>query len=297
MSKTPSREPPPTRADVPASSEAWAEEVLQALARQGDAPFDIAEGALALAAFDSPTDRLAFYRDHLSTMERDLADAMTKAEADSPDAALRLVAINHVLFGLHGYSGDTDTYDDLQNANIIRVMDRRRGLPVALGILMMHLARSQGWDMHGLDFPGHFLLRFEVEGERIIVDPFHGGVPLDAPALRALLKATAGNDAELQARHYEPVSDRDVLLRLQNNIKLRLIKDQRVEEAAHIVESMLLLAPDRPTLWRESGLMNAHIGKVRTAIAALETYLQKETRDSPRREVATLVDELRSSLH
>ena len=123
MSKTPSREPPPTRADVPASSEAWAEEVLQALARQGDAPFDIAEGALALAAFDSPTDRLAFYRDHLSTMERDLADAMAKAEADSPDAALRLVAINHVLFGLHGYSGDTDTYDDLQNANIIRVMD------------------------------------------------------------------------------------------------------------------------------------------------------------------------------
>ena len=43
--------------------------------------------------------------------------------------------------------------------------------------------------------------------------------------------------------------------------------------------------------------MNAHIGKVRTAIAALETYLQTETRDGPRREVATLVDELRSSLH
>jgi hypothetical protein len=43
--------------------------------------------------------------------------------------------------------------------------------------------------------------------------------------------------------------------------------------------------------------MNAHIGKIRTAIAAFETYLQKETRDSPRREVATLVDELRSSLN
>ena len=51
MRKTPSRDPSP-RADVPVSSEAWAEEILQGLARQGDAPLDIAEGALALAAFE-----------------------------------------------------------------------------------------------------------------------------------------------------------------------------------------------------------------------------------------------------
>ena len=60
MRKTPSRDPSP-RADVPVSSEAWAEEILQGLARQGDAPLDIAEGALALAAFDFPTDRLVFH--------------------------------------------------------------------------------------------------------------------------------------------------------------------------------------------------------------------------------------------
>ncbi|MDF1747505.1 MAG: transglutaminase-like domain-containing protein [Alphaproteobacteria bacterium] len=295
--KSASKKSSATKARAAPSSEVWAEDMLQALARQEDGAFDIIEGALALAAFDSPSDRLVFYREHLTTMVQDVADAISKADSDSVDAMQRLTVINQVLFGLHGYSGDTETYDDLQNANIIRVIDRRRGLPVALGILMMHLARAQGWEMRGLDFPGHFLLRFECEGERIIVDPFHGGVSLDAPALRALLKATAGNDAELQSHHYEAVSDRDVLLRLQNNIKLRLIKDQRVEEAVHIVESMLLLAPDRATLWRESGLMNAHIGKVRTAIAAFETYLQKETRDSSRREVATLVNELRSSLN
>jgi len=273
--------------------EDWAERTLIALGQIEPEAFDVMQGALALAAFDSPTDRIDVYRSHLDTMIKDVA-AVAPVEGGVRE---RLAALNHVLFGLHGYAGDRDTYDDLQNANIIRVIDRRRGLPVALGILMMHLARSQDWDMRGLDFPGHFLLRLECDGERVIVDPFHGGAALDAPELRALLKATAGNDAELQAHHYDTVSDRDVLLRLQNNIKLRLIKEQRVEEAANIVESMLLLAPDRAVLWRESGLMNAHIGKVRTAIAAFETYVIKETRDAPKREVATLIKELRASLN
>lgn len=273
--------------------EAWAEATLRRLAEAGDGALDILDGALALAAFDAPTERLAGYRDHIARMERDLATAAGEAD----DAELRLAALNHVLFGLHGYAGDADTYDDLQNANMIRVIDRRKGLPVALGILMLHLARSQGWEMHGLDFPGHFLLRLDAPGERLIVDPFHGGVALDAPALRALLKATSGAGAELEAKHYDAISDRDVLIRLQNNIKLRLIQARRVEEALNIVDSMLMLAPDRISLWREAGLMNAHIGKTRTAIDAFETYIAKETRSEPRREAEALVGELREKLN
>lgn len=279
--------------DVDMTGEAWAEDTLRRLAEAGGSTLDILDGALALAAFDAPTERLAGYRDHIARMEQDLAEIA----GDADDAASRLAALNHVLFGLHGYAGDAETYDDLQNANMIRVIDRRKGLPVALGILMLHLARSRGWDMHGLDFPGHFLLRLDAPGERLIVDPFHDGAALEAPALRALLKATTGAAAELEAVHYEAIPDRDVLLRLQNNIKLRLIQARRVEEALNVVDSMLLLAPDRVALWREAGLMNAHIGKTRTAIDAFETYIAKETRSEPRREVEALVGELRGKLN
>ncbi len=38
-------------------------------------------------------------------------------------------------FAEHRYHGDTLTCHDLQNANPMRVIDRRKGLPVALGIL------------------------------------------------------------------------------------------------------------------------------------------------------------------
>lgn len=278
-------------ADLPPD---WAEQVLRPLAEAGDAPVDLMLSALALASFDAPVSRLTPYLEHLDRMAAEVAEA---AGPDPDGAGDRIAALNHVLFGLHGFQGDAETYDDLQNANLIRVIDRRKGLPVALGILTIHLARAQGWDMRGLDFPGHFLLRLDVEGERRIVDPFHGGADLDAPALRALLKATAGADAELEAHHYEPVTDREILLRLQNNIKLRLIRDRRVEAAVGVVDSMLLFAPDRPALWREAGLMNAHIGNVMTAVEALSAYVAREPRADIRREAETLLEELRGKLN
>lgn len=273
-------------------SEPQAEETLRRLSEQGDGPLDLMEGALAFAAFDAPTDRLAAYRTHLEQMTQEVAEASREAH----DADSRCAALCHVLFGLHGYGGDAETYDDLQNANLIRVIDRRKGLPVALGVLMIHLARAQGWDMRGLDFPGHFLLRLDGSGERVILDPFNGGTPVDAPTLRSLLKATTGADAELAPRHYEPVPDREILLRLQNNIKLRLVQARRVEEALSIVEHMLLLAPENSALWRESGLMNAHIGNVRTALAAFETYIDLEPAALQRQEIQSLMGELRGKL-
>src|SRR3546814_10733859 len=105
----------------------------------------------------------------------------------------------------------------MSNADMTRVIDRRRGLPVSLGILYLHGARAQGWPICGLNFPGHFLLRLDLGAQRSIIDPFNGGETRDAAALRALLKTMAGEAAELPPEHTRPVRCRDDLLRLQHN--------------------------------------------------------------------------------
>jgi regulator of sirC expression with transglutaminase-like and TPR domain len=209
----------------------------------------------------------------------------------------RVDTLRDVILGKYGYEGDTLTYDDLQNANLMRVIDRRKGLPVALGILFLHAARAQGWDAAGLAFPGHFLVRLEHEGERAILDPFNAGRVLDAAALRDLLKATAGNQAELDPRHYAPVSDREVLLRLQNNVKLRLMQMRRPEQAVKVVEAMLMFAPKQAALWREAGLVNAHLDNLRTAIAQLERFMTLETGETLRHKTALLLQQLKGRLN
>src|SRR5438874_13159959 len=180
----------------------------------------IGEAALALASFERPRVGLARYRQHLATLARDVG----RHAGARADLAGRTEALNEIILLKHGYSGDELTYDDLQNANLMRVVDRRKGLPVALGILYLHAARAQGWDSVGLAFPGHFLIRLADGPERVILDPFHGGRVCDAAGLRELLKAMAGQEVELSPEHYAPVADRDVLLRLQNNRKSPLLQ-------------------------------------------------------------------------
>jgi len=156
--------------------------------------------------------------------------------------------------------------------------------------------RARGWEMTGLAFPGHFLLRLEGRGGSSILDPFHEGSIKNTAELRTLLKSVAGADRELAAADYAAAPDREVLLRLQNNIKLRLLESGRREAALAIIESMLAMAPDRAELWREQGTVNASICNLGAAIRSLEAAMERE-RDSTRRfATAALLQDLKTRL-
>ena len=266
---------------------------LRGLAESESPVLPIGEAALALASFERPRVALARYRQHLDTIARDVG----KHVEAGGDLAAKARALNEVILLKHGYSGDELTYDDVQNANLMRVVDRRKDLPVALGILYLHAARAQGWDSVGLAFPGHFLIRLGDGPERLILDPFHNGRVCDAAALRELLKALAGQDVELTPTHYAPVSDRDVLLRLQNNIKSRLLQSGRAEPALRIVQTMLLLAPDLAGLWHEAGMLNARLGNMHAAVEALQEFIMRAPESGARHQAATLLQQLRSKLN
>ena len=266
---------------------------LRELGASGKRILPIAEAALALASFERPRVGPARYREHLQVLARDVGSHPGAAG----DVAERAGALNEIVLLKYGYSGDALTYDDLQNANLMRVVDRRKGLPVALGILYMHAGRAQGWETVGLAFPGHFLIRLSDGPERLILDPFHGGRVCSAAELRELLKATAGLDSELQTEHYAPVSDRDVLLRLQNNLKARLIQAEQYERAVIVAETMLMLAPDLAELWREAALLHTRLGNMRSAAAALEQVVLRAPDDTARHQAAALLQQLRSKLN
>lgn len=256
--------------------------------------FDVLEAGLALSAArsDEPID-LAPFRQHAAAMASDLADLVRRRGA-SPEGLAEIIARSYA------YRGDTESYDDLQNADLVRVMERRKGLPVALSLLYLHVARAQGWLAVGLGFPGHFLIRIALDGSRHVVDPFHDGAVRDAADLRGLLRNVLGPEAELQPQYFDPVPDRDVLLRLENNIRLRLAKKADWPGAARSLERMLAVAPDRPELLFEAGQLHARLDKRRAAIAAFQRFLDLEGGggDPALRQHATaLLQELRRGLN
>jgi len=286
-----------------AASETKSESARTALGRiaaQADEAIDIADAALVMAAADHPATDLEVYRAHFTAIAEAVHEAAIAADVtdDNPDPESMAAILSAVLSGQFRYRGDEETYDDLDNANLMRVIERRKGLPVALGILYLMAARTQGWSAMGLNFPGHFLIRLESrDGRRIIIDPFHGGRVMEAPSLRELLKVVSGPSVELEATHYKPVSNRDILIRLQNNVKTRRLELNQVEGALEALSCMQILAPGNVALWREAGVMQMRLGQLKRAVESLETYVARAPEGPDRNKISQVVNELRDRLH
>ena len=268
---------------------------LDAIGLLPDTEIDIADAALQLARVDVPDADWRAARAHLSDLARDaVALAAEVAEGDLP---ARADALAHLLASHYRYRGDTDTYDDMDNANLIRVAERRRGLPVALGVLWLHCARAAGWGAHGVDFPGHFLVALEGKGTKAVIDVFGGGAVLDARELRALLKRVEGEAAELRPGVLQPMSARAVLLRLQNNIKIRRLRAGDLRGALACTEDMLRIAPDQASLWREAALMNQRLDQVSAALRCFERFLVLVPRGEAAERARAVMEELRARLN
>ena len=274
-----------------------AKSYLRRLGGLPDEAIDLAAAALALAALDRRRVPLERYHHHLSLLAHDVGERAQQSGPREDALETRIRILNDVIYGRYGYRGDSLNYDDLQNANLMRVIDRRRGLPVALGILYIHAARAQGWAVAGLNFPAHFMVRIEHQGRRAIIDPFNEGTIREVAELREMLKTSHGEGVELNPAHYAPVGNREILLRLQNNLKLRLVQGGDHARALAVVESMLLFAPAETALWHDAGVFQAKLGNLRAATQALETFLERATDDAARHHAASLLQQIRARLN
>ena len=163
---------------------------------------------------------------------------------------------------------------------------------------MLDVARAAGLTAEGLAFPVHFLLRIEDgAGRRLILDPSAGGKVVEPPDMRALLKIATGLGAELEPAHYAAMGNRDMVVRLQNETKLRLLRCGHIDRALGVVEATLLLAPDLALLWREAGLMHMRLDNPGGAVAALEQFMARTTNAQARARTQDLLAELRSRLN
>jgi regulator of sirC expression with transglutaminase-like and TPR domain len=214
----------------------------------------LAEAALLLAWLDHAAVDLAPYRAHFDELAK--AALARLGPVRRPTAIASVLA--EVIANNYGYFGDNLTYDDPQNADLIRVVDRRRGLPVALGVIYLETAHRIGVAARGLNAPGHFVIAIGQGEDAAIADPFNGGVVLNS-----------GRDEGRP--ELGPVSRRDVLLRLVNNLRGRAKEPQRL---LALCERMILIAPKRADLWLDVARASETVGKLRNASGAFQAAIK-----------------------
>ena len=240
-----------------------AEALLTECGKVADAAFPLFEAALACAVHDNP--------------DRDAEAAMAVANEGAERLAERLKtespeeALAEAMAGDLRLQGDLLTYDHPDNADVIAMAERRKGIPVALGVFYLHAARRCELAVWGVDFPGHFLLRIETREGPLALDPFsEGRVVLPSELSRRALRAgltpdVAGRLDLLMA----PTSDRSVLIRLQNNIFARTQAAKDWPRAERSALRRALLNPDDHRPWLDVAAAREGQGALAGALQAL----------------------------
>jgi regulator of sirC expression with transglutaminase-like and TPR domain len=266
-------------------------ERLHNLGQGDDDSLPLADTALMLAALDRNSGiDLEPYREHLARIAADARDSFASLRRGMSvnDAAARVLV--DIISSRHGYVGDSTNYDDPRNADLIQVIDRRRGLPVALGILYLDIAAAIDIKAHGLNTQGHFLMSVGEGDHARIVDPFNG-VVLDVNELR--MAPPMGAPME-----YGPVSRRDVLLRLLNNIHARSMAAKDTIRTLTITERMVLIAPRRADLWLELCKACEAVGKLNGAMRAAKSCIElSDAESSTGREAAFILHSLKRKVN
>ena len=142
---------------------------------------------------------------------------------------------------------------------------------MTLGVYYLHAARRCGLKADGVDFPNHFLLRVETAEGPVALDPFsQGRLVLPSELTRRALRAGLTPDvADRLDTLMAPVSDRQVLLRLQNMLFVRAIQSGDFECAERSALRRALLDPNDHRPWLDVAAAREGQGALAGALEAL----------------------------
>jgi regulator of sirC expression with transglutaminase-like and TPR domain len=211
----------------------------------------------------------------------EIGDRLEEVGADADTVTEQAEALAQVFATDFGFTGDASTYDSPLNADLIRVLDRRRGLPVSLSLLYVAAARRMGWSATALNTPGHVLVRVG-EKESVLIDPFNDGQFVAAERLAALLHAALGSGVPVRPEHVAPMSNRTVLARLLMNQATRADRGGDPLRAIAVYERMTTVAPENADGWWELARLQLQISDLDAARGSLSAMLEV-TRDPHRR--------------
>ena len=193
---------------------------------QSDDEFPLLETAISLAQDEFPALDI---EQVLGEMDL-LAARLKRRLMPQAEPLDKLRELNHFFYEELRFAGNVNHYDDPHNSYLNIVLTRRLGIPISLAVLWLELGQSIGLKVHGVGFPGHFLVKLDLsypqEGH-VVIDPFSGeSLSRDDLAERLIPwlpgakpgRPNAVSDDAL-AFHLEPAAPRDIIARMLRNLQ------------------------------------------------------------------------------
>lgn len=269
------------------------QERFRSLVEGPEEQIDLAEGALLIARHADQNFEIERY---LARIE-DLAARLRTQLPDDGTQAERIVALNRFMFAEQGFAPNVEDYYDPRNSFLNQVLDRKVGIPISLSVLYIELGRRIGLPLHGIAFPGHFLVKCNLEQGVVVLDPYCGGISLRLQDLQQRLREVRGGEVSraIVAGMLVTANKKEILARMLRNLKAIYLEQQDYAHALPALDWIVLLHPREAVELRDRGLTYLKLECVRAALSDLERYLELAPAASDLEEIRGHVIELRRS--
>lgn len=246
---------------------------FETLAKLPDNEIDLARGALLIAADAYPDLVVEDWIARLDELGQGAAERMPVGA----DWTSQLSVLNRFLFRDEGFTGSEAEIFDPRDSFLNEVLTRKSGIPITLSLVYLEVGRRAGLDLQGVSFPGHFLVKMDVPGGEVVIDPYNGGIPLTIEQLEARLANLYPEPPRPElAEMLVGADNRAILARILRNLKTWYLHQSDWMRALSALDHMLLLEPDTPNELRERGEVYWQLECFRAAHADLDRYLQLE---------------------
>ena len=233
---------------------------------------DLAEGALLIAAHEYPGLDVFAYLRRLQDLGTGLKRRLRR-DIGPTDA---VIALNRYLFEELGFGGNAQDYYDPRNSFLNDVLDRRLGIPITLSIIYVEIGRRLGLALHGVSFPGHFLVKCAARDGIIILDPYERGASLSVEDLQQRLRVLRGGSAPPPdvARHMlAAAGKKDILARILRNLKSIYLERRDPARALAAADRIIALEPRAADEYRDRAALYLELECHRAALSDFRNYL------------------------
>ena len=194
------------------------------------------KAVLMLSRFGSPTIRIGDYERKLDKMAHQIGTDI----AYTPSIQEKMQILLQFVFRELRFRGDSKDYHSSENAFIDRVIDRRKGLPIMLSLVVIFIARRLNLPFYGVNMPIHFMLMYQTHNQEILIDPFDGGSIVTYDQCYYFLKK---NGIEPRPEHLRKAEEADILARCIRNLIHSYGKsnqDRRVRDLRELLQMIEL---------------------------------------------------------
>ncbi len=164
-----------------------------------------------LSRFNNPTIDTKHYRQKLDHFSEMISPGI-RYKLDERKKAKQLFKF---VFEDLRFAGDQNDYHNPENCFLDTVIERRKGLPISLSMIVMFIARRLDLPVFGVNMPIHFMLTFIGDREEFLVDPYDDGAVVTYDQCYFFLKK---NNIEPKPEYFQMASDMDILIRVIRNL-------------------------------------------------------------------------------